>query len=139
MDVVGFLLERKCAVNQTDFGGETPLHWAALSGHKQVMEMLLDAGARYLTLECNSYVLRLNAQADNGYTPLHSATVNCHPDCVTLLLNRAADSSLKDKTSRKLRMYDFDCLLQIEQRKNWPKREDINTFWTTSIRKRESS
>lgn len=48
MAVATLLLDSKCAVNVVDYGGETPLHWAALSGHREVMEILLEAGAMYV-------------------------------------------------------------------------------------------
>ena len=44
--------------------GETPLHWAAKSGHEKVVEVLLKAGAK------------IEAKDKDGMTPLHLAATN---------------------------------------------------------------
>ena len=46
-----------------DNKGKTPLHWAALSGHKDVVELLLASKAE------------VNAKNNDGQTPLHCGGV----------------------------------------------------------------
>uniref|UniRef100_A0A671Z148 Ankyrin 3 n=1 Tax=Sparus aurata TaxID=8175 RepID=A0A671Z148_SPAAU len=54
--------------------GLTPLHCGARSGHEQVVEILLDRGAPFLS------------KTKNGLSPLHMATQGDHLNCVQLLL-----------------------------------------------------
>ena len=49
-------------MNAKDNNGETPLHAAALNGHKEIAELLIEKGAD------------LNAKNVVGMTPLHYAT-----------------------------------------------------------------
>ena len=53
------LLANKAEVNAKDNGSLTPLHCAALEGHKDVVELLLANKAE------------VNAKDNNGATPLH--------------------------------------------------------------------
>jgi ankyrin repeat protein len=59
--------------------GYTPLHWAAFTGHKEVAQLLLAAGA--------------DANATNNFddTPLHSAAQMDHRDVAEVLLASNAD------------------------------------------------
>ena len=57
-DHVAALLAHGAEVNPIIEGLDAPLHWAALSGHEDVVEMLLDHGAD------------VNAKRSNGETPL---------------------------------------------------------------------
>lgn len=51
----------------------TPLHWAALNGHKHVVELIL------------SEKTEINARNIGGWTPLHMATYNGHEDVARIL------------------------------------------------------
>ena len=62
----------------------TPLHSAAESGYKEVVELLLVNKAD------------VNAKTDNGYTPLHTATLRDHKDMAELLLAHGAEVNAKD-------------------------------------------
>jgi len=53
--------------------GWTPLHWAALEGHKGMAELLLANKAD------------VNAKDNKGYTPLYYAADKGHKDVVDLL------------------------------------------------------
>ena len=73
--------------------GETPLHWAARNGHKDVVEVLLANGAG------------VNAKDSSGFTPLHMAAstrwvgaVQGHKDVVEVLLANGADVNAKDSS-----------------------------------------
>ena len=45
------LLEAGASFSTVGKQGETPLHWAALKGHKDVTEVLLEAGASLSTVD----------------------------------------------------------------------------------------
>jgi hypothetical protein len=72
----------------TDAAGYTPLHWAAIRGQWQAIELLIGAGAP------------VNAIGADGGTPLHWA---CHHDCpeiVEQLLDRGADLTIHNRWGR---------------------------------------
>lgn len=78
-------LERGADANESDFGGYTCLHEAALAGHTEVVECLLQNGAA------------VNSQAQEagfGETPLMDAAENKHVDTVKVLLNHGADPQI---------------------------------------------
>ena len=64
--------------------GNTPLHFAAALGHKDVAELLLAKGAD------------VNAKAYNGFVPLHVAAAKGQKDLAELLLAKGADVNAKD-------------------------------------------
>jgi ankyrin repeat protein len=59
-----------------DNTGNTPLHWAAAKGHKDLAQFLLANRAD------------VNARNDSGRTPLQLAASNGHPGVVQLLRQR---------------------------------------------------
>jgi hypothetical protein len=61
----------------------TPLHVAALTGHKDIAELLLAKGAD------------VNAKSNGGLTPLHQAAYHGHKDLAELLLSKGADVNAK--------------------------------------------
>ncbi len=66
-------------LTEVDTTGATPLHSAAMEGHREVAAFLLDQGAD------------INAAKTNGARPLHSAAYGGHEAAVKLLLDRGAD------------------------------------------------
>lgn len=66
--------------------GSTPLSWAALMGHTEVVALLLERGAD------------VNAQNRDGATPLHSAAFLGRAETVKLLLEKGADPKLRNNT-----------------------------------------
>jgi ankyrin repeat protein len=68
-----------------DYYGGTPLHWAAESGHLEVVALLLEKGAN------------VNAQNQHGETPLHRAAWDGHLEVVRLLLAKGTNVEAKDR------------------------------------------
>ena len=60
-------------VNAIDVDGETPLHKAALMGHKKIAELLISAGAD------------ANVKFRDGTTPLDWAVGHKHPEIANLI------------------------------------------------------
>lgn len=71
------------SVSSRDDNGNTPLHWAAANGHKEVTELLLANKAD------------VNAKNNDGATPLYAAAGTGHQDVVELLLANKADSNAR--------------------------------------------
>ena len=71
-------------VSLGDSHGRTPLFWAAARGHREVVELLLDHGAR------------INTRDRSKLSALHIAVTGVHKDVVSLLLDRSARMEGKD-------------------------------------------
>ncbi len=91
------LIARDADVNKP---GWTPLHYAATSGHLDVMHMLLDNHAY------------IDAASPNGSTPLMMASMYGTTDAVKLLLEAGADPTLKN--AQGLSAIDFAWRVQKE-------------------------
>lgn len=76
------LIARGADVNKP---GWAPLHYAATSGHLQIMELLLEEHAF------------IDAQSPNGTTPLMMAAHYGTPQAVKLLLEAGADTQMKNE------------------------------------------
>jgi cytohesin len=63
----------------------TPLHLAATTGNKEIVEMLLASGAN------------VNAKAEDDITPLHIAQLIDNKEIVNLLIANGADINARDK------------------------------------------
>jgi ankyrin repeat protein len=104
-------------LNQSNEGGMYPIHMAALKGHSQVLQILLQAGANVNTpntkvqstpliyaataghVEAARILLdakaNVNATDSGGRPPLMWAATNGQVSVVKLLLERGADANLK--------------------------------------------
>jgi cytohesin len=71
-------------ISSKDTNGDTPLHWAADKGHKDVAAFLL------------GYHADVNAKGAISQTPLFCAVIFDHADVVELLLADHADVNAKD-------------------------------------------
>jgi len=71
-------------VMSKDSEGKTPLHYAVLNGHKDVVELLLN------------YKADINVKDKDGYTPLYEAAKGGHKEVAELLLTKKADVNAKD-------------------------------------------
>ncbi|XP_064488791.1 ankycorbin-like isoform X2 [Ornithodoros turicata] len=109
---------KKVDVNARDSEGRTPLHIAAASGHRGVVQLLLQAKSQLDTqdregktplikaVECQHEVLARmlldegaspNLADNNGDTALHVALSSRHPDIAALLLQYSVDISVQNK------------------------------------------
>ena len=71
-----------------DVYGDTPLHYAVSSGHTEIAELLIDAGAD------------LEAKNPAVGTPLLFAVLQGHKEVVELLIAEGADVNAKDIADR---------------------------------------
>lgn len=109
-------------VKAKDEFGRTALHWAALAGHTNMVELLLVNGAEVdvrddknaTPLWCaaangNTDVVKdliskganINVKGAHGLTPVHSAVLKGSKDTLELLLNYGADVNAVDEAGRK--------------------------------------
>jgi ankyrin repeat protein len=70
LEVVGKILKCGFSVNTTNNYGNTPLHVAAKSGHKEVTSLLLNFGANVITAD-NNVKTPLILAAENGLVELN--------------------------------------------------------------------
>ena len=76
-EIVAALLEMDYDINEVDFDGSTPLTWAALSGHGEVVKMLLELEG-----------VEPDKPDNHDGTPLFYAVESGHEGVVKLLLER---------------------------------------------------
>lgn len=114
------LLEEGVDVNiQTEFSGQTPLHWSVVGGNNEITRLLLEKGANLeaknfsgmtpLHLLSAAYHLertgtlllllekgaQVNTIDKNGATPLHTVAENNFAPFVKVLLEHGADIEMK--------------------------------------------
>ena len=81
------LVDRGAKPNQTNRKGETPLHYAAWHGNREVAQLLLDRGA-------NPIVATVS-----GKTPMQWAVIWKNDDVIQLLLENGADRRSRKRWS----------------------------------------
>ena len=88
LEAVDLLIERGADVAACDTDNETPLHVAAMMGHKEVVDFLIQRGS--------------DVAARNKYnkTPLHLAAMIGHKEVVDLLIQRGADVEARNKYNK---------------------------------------
>jgi cytohesin len=116
------LIENNSDVNRKNKDGQTSLHLAARSGHKEVVGLLIAKGAivneedeknsltplhyaaRFGHIEVAKLLIaegsRINARDDHGFIPLHWAALCNRKQLVELLLAKGAQVNAKDKLDR---------------------------------------
>ena len=108
-------------VQSKDVDGYTPLHHAAIGGHAEVVEVLIESGAKldgvgsrgetalFLASSAgNAEVVELlakngadpNKASADGKTPLPKAAMAGHAEVVEVLLGAGADATAKDRSGR---------------------------------------
>lgn len=78
-------------------GGSTPLHYAALSGSTECLELLLTVNARLMT-DGRYCFDGVNITDRDGATPLHVACRSAHSDCAMYLIAANAGLDILDAT-----------------------------------------
>lgn len=68
------------------FGGSSPIISAALFGKKEIVKILVEAGAE------------IDFKNNEGSTALHTAAFFCRPEIVQLLLDNGIDKTIKNNT-----------------------------------------
>lgn len=72
-------IELGADINNSDWGGDTPLNFASSEGYLDIIEMLLDKGAD------------VNARSAIGMTALASACIQSNLDAIKILVEHGAD------------------------------------------------
>ncbi|XP_055307789.1 serine protease persephone-like [Sitodiplosis mosellana] len=76
-------------VNIRNYGdGYIPLHRAAANGYKDIVQLLIDNGADFRSID------------KNGHTPLHKAAAHGHKDIAQLFIDRGADFQSKNHNGK---------------------------------------
>ncbi|KAJ3529286.1 hypothetical protein NM208_g9835 [Fusarium decemcellulare] len=94
--VVKLLLDRRAAINKSDYWGQTPLGAAAEKGHESVVKLLLDRGAPAGNISGKDSWSPFAMAAAGGHesvgqTLLRLAAANGHEDVLKPLLDKGAD------------------------------------------------
>lgn len=87
-DVIKRILEAGADANRTDKNGVSPLHYVSMSGHSEVVSLLLKHGA--------NPNLPTTGDAIKKWTPLHSAVKGGKSEIVSLLLASGGDPHQKN-------------------------------------------
>jgi palmitoyltransferase len=88
--VMQFLDTDPSLLNKLDKDGRSPLHVAALGGHKDIVTELLERGAD------------INIVNHNRFTPLHWAVVAGYISTVHFLISKGADINMRDIKGRNI-------------------------------------
>jgi len=90
IDLVGEILQNDINVDIADNKGRFALWYAAQNGHAQIVDMLIEYGAK------------INMQdLEMGMTPLMRASLRGHVKIVEILLKHGADTEIKDSVTGK--------------------------------------
>ena len=97
MEITELLVKYGVNINSRIDGGwsgNTPLHWAAMHGHENIVQLLLALGA-----DVNAKNVGWGTEATDR-TPLHWAAKEGHERIAKLLLNHGADIKVQDYRGR---------------------------------------
>jgi ankyrin repeat protein len=92
------LLDKGADITIRDDFGCTALFWAALGGHKDIVETMLAKGA---DVNAKSGVFLPSwGISDEGWTPLHGACARWHKTVVEVLIANGADINAKTRNGK---------------------------------------
>ena len=86
-------LDKGVDVNAKREDGSTPLHGAATWGHKEIVELLIAAGA-------DLHATTVPMLGGGGWIPLHSAARQGHRGIVELLIEMGTDVNTRDSAGK---------------------------------------
>ena len=85
-DIVEMLLDRGADINMADNYGFTPLHEAAIHSQVEVVQFLIERGAKFDTTVTGHWSGKtplhqagINKPDTDGFTPLHEAAIRGRP------------------------------------------------------------
>lgn len=128
--IVKYLLAKGANVNLQDKDGYTAMHYAALNGNREIVQLLLaipDINVNLLDYQQRTPLHRaveqcftdiahelivkakadVNIQNNHGWTALHYASYNQRKVICDLLLNHGAKSSLKDRDGKQALFWGY--------------------------------
>ena len=85
---INAILDKGANVNASNSEGDTPLHYACRSGHKEMAMALINNGAH------------VNSRDKYKRTPLHRACIEAHMELAMALVDRGADVDARDVDQR---------------------------------------
>ena len=86
--IIKLLIAQGADVNAKTEGGDTPLHFAASMGHKEIAELLIANGAD------------VNAKSQHEHTPLHFAARTGEKEVAGLLIDKGADVNAASRNGK---------------------------------------
>ncbi|KAH3749491.1 hypothetical protein DPMN_183989 [Dreissena polymorpha] len=107
---VKILLYHGAQIDATDFMKNTPLFGVCEMGHTDVVQTLIDDGARvgmldkdaslgdhaYICQTLMKYVVDPNIKDSSGRTPIQCAAYGGYVNCMSVLLEHKADTNVND-------------------------------------------
>ncbi len=135
-DMITTIKNKGISINEADNFGNTPLHYALLSGDTQYAKSLLNQGANIVTLnqmelsplhlatylnnidivkEMMKKGVKVDLSGNTGYTPLHIATEMNYPEIASIFINRGASAGLK--TGQRLNSKDIASIQKNQEMK----------------------
>ena len=130
IDIVEYLLNKKAKVDDQDEYGSTPLHYASMKGHLDVIKLLVKYDANVNKKACKQFVRiykpGTDKQTGTFETPMHNACRMGHLNIVEYLLSVGGEKSLnmKDHFGRTPKYY----CEEGEWIEQTPKLKEIESF-----------
>ena len=86
-----FGFEEPVGIGSRNFGGDSPIHYAAINGRAEIVSLLIEAGAD------------INALGEDGYTPLDYAILHKQEEVSRVLLSVGAKVNMQEPHNNSLK------------------------------------